>query len=169
MNMKISYLSLVLIFLIAIIKESTGGIIPQSDTSLANPLLKRHEDEVCYNYLVLTATFDYKNTTGVITLAGDDSRPVAFIYGLISRGVGDPKTFNIFLEDCDHKIVYNLTDDLDLKFDGHGGTKPFCAYIHLDIFKFYYGDGDHGDKRKRQDGDPKYVCMSNSGSCDTSA
>ncbi|KAF0511339.1 hypothetical protein F8M41_018257 [Gigaspora margarita] len=114
---KTSYLILVLIFLFAIIKESTGGIIPQNDISLANPLLKRHKDEVCYNYLVLTATFDDDALTGVVTLAGDDSKPVTFVYGLLSRGIEDPKNFCIFLEDCDHNIVYNLTDDLDLKFD----------------------------------------------------
>ncbi|KAF0511344.1 hypothetical protein F8M41_018262 [Gigaspora margarita] len=148
---KTSYLVLVLIFLFAIIKESTAGIIPQTDISLANPLLKRHEDKVCYDYLVLTATFEDKKLTGVVTLAGDDSKPRTFVYGLFSKGIEDPKKFTICLEDCNGKIVYNLTDDLKLKFDGEGGTKPFCTYIDLDIFKFYYGDGDkHGDKSKRQ-------------------
>ncbi|CAG8601021.1 12327_t:CDS:1, partial [Gigaspora rosea] len=154
---------------------SIGGIIPKNDISLANPLIKRHEDKVCYDYLVLTATFDDSKLTGVVTLAGDDSRPVTFVYGLFSHGIEDPDKFCIFLEDCNHNVVYNLTKELDLKFDGHGGTKPFCAYIDLDIFDYFYGNGDdykhgdkhgddkhgdkHGDKRKRQAGVP-YVSTS---------
>ncbi|CAG8601038.1 12328_t:CDS:2 [Gigaspora rosea] len=138
--------------------ESTGKSIPSSNVNPSNPLLKRHEEKKCYDYLVLTATFEDSKLTGVVTLAGDDSRPVTFVYGLFSRGIEDPKKFNIFLEDCNHKVVYNLTKDLDLKFDGHGGTKPFCAYIPLDIFKFFYVDGK-GGKRKRQSSSP-YVSTS---------
>ncbi|KAF0511345.1 hypothetical protein F8M41_018263 [Gigaspora margarita] len=147
MNTKILYFVLTLIFFFVIIKESTGKSIPSSNVNPFNPLLKRHEEKKCYDYLVLTATFEDKKLTGVVTLAGDDSKTETFVYGLFSKGIEDPKKFTICLEDCNGKIVYNLTDDLDLKFDGHGGTKPFCAYIKLDIFKFYYGDGD---KRKRQ-------------------
>ncbi|CAG8759088.1 6001_t:CDS:1, partial [Cetraspora pellucida] len=130
--------------------ESRGGTIPQNEISHANPLFKRHGHGKCYDYLVLVATFDDVNgLTGVVTLAGDDSVPDTFVYGLFSRGIEDPEKFNIFLKDSHGKIVYNLTDDLHLKFDGKGGTKPFCAYIDLDIFKFFYGDGG---KRKRQTG-----------------
>ncbi|CAG8707324.1 hypothetical protein C2G38_2213649 [Gigaspora rosea] len=145
-KIQIQYM-LALLFLFAMIKESVGGIIPQSDISPANPLLiKRYdggndEDEVCYDYIVATATFNDDNgLTGVMTLAGDDSKPITFIYGLFSEGIKDPDKFNVFIR-CDDKIVYNLTDDLDLKFDGRGGTKPFCTYIHFDLLKFLSDDG----------------------------
>ncbi|RIB22652.1 hypothetical protein C2G38_2033406 [Gigaspora rosea] len=118
-----------------LVAESTARTTPRNNI---NSLFKREEDK-CYDYIVATATFD-KSTTGVVTLAQDNSNDITFVYGIFSKGLDDPKEnyYSIVLEDCNGRIVYNLTNDLCLKFED-GGTKPFSAYIHFDLFEFLSG------------------------------
>ncbi|RIB09144.1 hypothetical protein C2G38_2044553 [Gigaspora rosea] len=150
MNNKITYFILALICLIVTIKGSTARSIPPlSDVS---PLLqRRHEDDVCYDYIAAEAKF-CGQVTGIMTFIQDDSADITFVNGLFSKGLDYPEKhqYNIVLKDCDGKIVKNLTKELCLKFVD-GGTEPFSAYVEFDLFEFL-SSYDNG-MRKRQDGD----------------
>ncbi|KAF0557946.1 hypothetical protein F8M41_011756 [Gigaspora margarita] len=140
MNKKITYLALALILLVVFVQDSIARTIPQSNS---NPLLKRGEDDsVC---IVAKAVFD-DEITGIITFA-EKEKGCTFVFGLFSKGLDDPEKncFNVLIEDCDGKVVANLTDSIEFV---DGGTKPFFTKIDLDLDDLV--GSSSGDKRKRQ-------------------
>ncbi|CAG8783009.1 16123_t:CDS:1, partial [Gigaspora rosea] len=123
----------------------------------ANPLLKRGEDkDVC----VIAKSVFHDEVTGIITFA-EKEKGCTYVFGLFSKGLDDPKKncYNVLVEDCDGKVVANLTDSIEFADDG---TKPFFTKIDVDL-KDLLGSGD---KRKRQAA-ANAVVTSNSGTVST--
>ncbi|CAG8439346.1 1377_t:CDS:1 [Dentiscutata heterogama] len=138
MNKKFVYRALALIFFFVSIKETTAGIIPQSND---NPFLKR---DTAAKTIAASAIFN-NDVMGGMTFESTEGSGIMYVYGSFSKGFPQD-CFGVLLKK-DGKTAIDLTTSLNITVSSLGATNPFWAAVEFDLAAYL----SINDKQKRQD------------------